>query len=77
MKFSGKVGNGPTNKRLNFGDDPRNGSRTRSVSQHWWQDVPWPEVCTVPVLLVPITLHRCLFVCLFVTMTSEKATGGF
>jgi len=22
MKFSGKVGNAPTNKRLNFGDDP-------------------------------------------------------
>ena len=22
MKFSGKVGNGPVNKRLNFGDDP-------------------------------------------------------
>jgi len=22
MKFSGKVGNGPTNKRLNFGGDP-------------------------------------------------------
>ena len=22
MKFSGKVGNGPVNKRLNFGGDP-------------------------------------------------------
>ena len=22
MKFSGKVGSGPVNKRLNFGDDP-------------------------------------------------------
>ena len=23
MKFSGKVGNGPLNKRINFGGDPR------------------------------------------------------
>jgi len=27
MKFSGKVGNGPINKWLNFGDDPNHGSR--------------------------------------------------
>jgi len=25
MKFSGKVGNGPVNKRLNFGGDPDHG----------------------------------------------------
>jgi len=27
MKFSGKVGNGPTNKRLNFGGNAYHGSR--------------------------------------------------
>jgi len=28
MRFSGKVGNGPMNKRLNFGDDPDHGSES-------------------------------------------------
>jgi len=39
MKFSGKVGNGPMNKLLNFGGDPDHGSgygsRSGSVSRHW------------------------------------------
>jgi len=37
MKFSGKVGNGPYNKWLNFGGDPvpGSGSRSVSVSRHW------------------------------------------
>jgi len=26
MKFSGKIGNGPMKKRLNFGGDPNHGS---------------------------------------------------
>ena len=45
MKVSGKVGNGPVNKWLNFGvlyqccdTDPDHGSR--SLSGHWY-DVPW------------------------------------
>ena len=29
MKFSGKVGNGPVNKRLNFGGDPDHGWSSR------------------------------------------------
>jgi len=33
MKFSGKVGNGPMNKRLNFGVDPDQGSGYGS--RHW------------------------------------------
>ena len=39
MKFSGKVDNGPVNKRLNFGGDAL---VRRALT----------EVCTVPVLLV-------------------------
>jgi len=31
MKFSGKVGNGPLNKRLNFGGDPDHGSGIATV----------------------------------------------
>jgi len=31
MKFSGKVGNGPVNKRLNFGGDPDHWCGSR----HW------------------------------------------
>jgi len=45
MKFSGKVGNGPMNKRLNFGGDPEIRIATlvrRALAQ----------VCTIPVLLV-------------------------
>jgi len=37
MKFSGKVGNGPLNKRLNFGGYP---------------DRALAEVCTAPLLLL-------------------------
>jgi len=33
MKFSGKVGNGPVNKLLNFGGDPDHGSALR----HYWE----------------------------------------
>jgi len=33
MKFSGKVGNRPMNKRLNFGGDPDHCLDTRIVSQ--------------------------------------------
>jgi len=39
MKFSGKVGNGPINKRLNFGGDP--GHRLDTVivfrTRHYWE----------------------------------------
>jgi len=35
MEFSGKVGNGPMNKGLNFGGDPDHGSGSGSVSRHW------------------------------------------
>jgi len=34
MKFSGKVGNEPMNKLLNFGGDPDHGSG--SLSRHWY-----------------------------------------
>jgi len=41
MKFSGKIGNGPMNKRLNFGGDPDRGSGYRygsgSISRHWYK----------------------------------------
>jgi len=57
MKFSGKVGNGPMNKRLDFGGDPvhiriRIATLVRRALA---------EVCTVPVLLVLITatIHDC------------------
>jgi len=33
MEFSGTVGNGPVNIRLNFGGDPADGYV--SVSRHW------------------------------------------
>jgi len=46
MKFSGKVGNGPVNKRLNFGNDPDHGFR--SVWRYWVRRA-LAEVCTVPV----------------------------
>jgi len=42
MKFSGKVGNGPVSKQLNFGGDPDPDPVRRALA----------EVCTVPVLLV-------------------------
>ena len=45
MKFSGKVGNGPMNKRLNFGGDPDHGSIATLVRR------ALAEVCTVRVLL--------------------------
>ena len=37
MKFLGKVGNGPVNKKLNFGDDPdhASGYGSGSLSRHW------------------------------------------
>ena len=47
MKFSGKVGNGPMNKWLNFGGDPENGSGIATLVRR-----ALVEVCTVPVLLV-------------------------
>jgi len=34
MKSSGKVGNAPMNKRLNFVGDPDHGSASGSVSRH-------------------------------------------
>jgi len=38
MKFSGKVGSGPLNKRLNFGDDPNHCLDTEIVFpiRHCW-----------------------------------------
>ena len=42
MKFSGKVGNGPANKWLNFGGDPVRDTGKTALA----------EVCIVPVLLV-------------------------
>jgi len=49
MKFSEKVGNGPTNKWLNFGGDPFTDPDTAR-----YQNLrrALAEVCTVPVLLV-------------------------
>jgi len=39
MKYSGKVGNGPVNKRLNFGGDPDHRLDTRIVFRicHYWK----------------------------------------
>ena len=39
MKFSGKIGNGPTNKRLNFGDDPDHRLNSGIVFRirHYWE----------------------------------------
>jgi len=39
MKFSGKVGNGPMNKKLNFGDDLVNRLNTAIVFRirHYWE----------------------------------------
>jgi len=39
MKFSGKVGNGPVNKRLNFGGDPDHYLDTGIVFRicHYWE----------------------------------------
>jgi len=50
VKFSGKVGNGPVNKRLNFGGDPDLGSRYIAT----FVRRALAEVCRVPVLL-PVT----------------------
>ena len=44
MKFSEKVGNGPTDKLLNFGGDPE--IRIATLVRR-----ALAEVCTVPVLL--------------------------
>jgi len=54
MKFSGKIANGPMNKRLNFGGHPDHGSgygygsavRIATLVRR-----ALAEVCTVPVLL--------------------------
>jgi len=56
MRFSGKVGNGPRNKGLNFGGEPHPNRDTvirRALA----------EVCTVTVLLVDTisALHRLIF----------------
>jgi len=52
MKFSAEVGNGPMNKRLNFGGDPAQGfgyaSRIRIATL---VTRALAEVCIVPVLL--------------------------
>jgi len=39
MEFSGKVGNGPMNKRLNFGGDPDHHLDTSIVFRirHYWE----------------------------------------
>jgi len=39
MKFSGRVGNGPMNKRLNFGGDPDHRLATGIVFRirHYWE----------------------------------------
>jgi len=39
MKFSGKVGNGPVNKKLNFSDDPVHRLNTGIVFRirHYWE----------------------------------------
>ena len=49
MKFSGKVGSGPTNKRLHFGGDHGSGSGSPTLVRR-----ALAEVYTVPVLLVII-----------------------
>jgi len=70
MKFSGKVGNWPMNRRLNFGSDPEHRLDTGIVLRicHYWETFilicqmaalvrgTLVEVCTVPVLLVVILL---------------------
>ena len=53
MKFSGKVGNGPVNKRLNFGGDPIHEFVFATLARR-----ALAEVCTVLVLLVFSVLHR-------------------
>jgi len=69
MKFSGKLGNGPLNKWLNFGGDHSRiwiRIRIATVVRR-----ALAEVCTVPVLLV------CLSVCLIVSRMTQKGMVGF
>jgi len=50
VKFSGKVGNGPVNKRLNFGGDPDHGYGSGPYRETLGRALA--NVCTVPVLLI-------------------------
>jgi len=51
MKFSEKVGNGPMNKRLNFGGDPDTGTVFRIC--HYW------DICPQKVVSTDCTARRC------------------
>jgi len=48
MKFLGKFGNGPVNKRLNFGGDPDHCLDTRIVLRirHYWDIRKVVKLCT-------------------------------
>jgi len=61
MEFLGKVGNGPTNKWLQFGGDPDHGSESGFISRHCMVRRALAEVCTVRVLLVSFLFHLPLF----------------
>ena len=57
MKFSGKVGNGPLSKRLNFGGDPDHGSGIATlVRLGGGMHSPSVSSCTVTVLLHQVVL---------------------
>jgi len=55
VKFSGKGGNGPVNKWLNFGGDPDHGSRYIAT----FVRRALAEVCSVPVLPVTYSFGYC------------------
>jgi len=62
MKLPGKTGNGPTNKRLNFGGDSDHRAGYGSGIPYHYCDTArrsLAEVCTMPVLLV-VTCNWCL-----------------
>jgi len=62
MKFSGKIGSEPVNKRLNFGGDPGHRIRITTLVRR-----ALAGVCTVPVLLVR---------CLLASSVSDNLVSG-
>ena len=54
MKFSGTVGDGPVNKRLNFGGDPRH--RFTDPDTDLYRDTG--KTCLGGAMLVPVLLVR-------------------
>jgi len=59
MKFSEKVGNGPVNKRLNFGGDPDTDPNPNPDPYRDMVRRALAEVCIVPVLLVDYVIFLC------------------